>query len=321
MAKGPKSRTPRRRAKPSAPSFDPGPGCAVLPYELLDSGNGRKLERFGAFVLDRPCAVSPWKPRLPAEQWEASDAVFSREGGNHWSFRRRLPRTWVAEIDGLQFIVGPTDFGHVGVFPEHSRHWSWIRADGRSYSGSGEEEKPRVLNLFAYTGGATMAAAATGAEVWHLDASRKSVAWARENAARNRLSDAPIHWTVDDVRTWLSREIRRGRRHHGIIMDPPSFGRGKRDELFKIETHLTDLLGLCRQVLTPQPLFLILTCHTPGYTPVVLRNLLAETMRGLPGRIEADEMSLPNPSDVMPVPSGACAIWHALQPFPVIPGR
>ena len=268
-----------------------------MKYELLDSGAGRKLERFGDYVLDRPCSQAVWRPSLPTEVWRKADGFFTREDGNHWTFARRLPESWTCEVGEVCFKISPTDFGHVGVFPEHELGWNWmtkrIDALGR---------RPSVLNLFAYTGGATMALAKHGCEVCHLDASKKMVDWAHRNMELNHLEEAPIRWIVDDVQKFLLREKRRGRKYDGILLDPPSFGRGTNQELFKIDNNLLDLLDMCIDVLSDNPLFLFVSCHTPGYTPLVLTNLLGQGLRGR-GVMEAGEMVIR--SGQLNLPSGS----------------
>lgn len=278
-------------------------------YMLLDSGNGRKLERFGAVVLDRPCAQAVWRPCRPPAEWDRADAWFTRDEGSRWQQRRPLPESWEVALEGLRFEVQPTDFGHVGVFPEHVRAWRWLRRFQEALPAG--REPLSVLNLFAYSGAATLAAARLGFRVCHLDASRKMVAWARRNAAINGLADAPVRWIVDDVQKFLAREQRRGAVYDGIILDPPSFGRGSRQELFKIDTHLLDLMAQCRSVLAPRPAFVFLSCHTPGYTPLVLEHLLSQGLAGLDGALEAGEMVLEGGPGVLPVPSGTYAVWSA----------
>ncbi|MCK5805225.1 MAG: class I SAM-dependent methyltransferase [Lentisphaeria bacterium] len=276
-------------------------------YELLDAGDGRKLERFGAYVLERPCAQAVWRPRLPRERWNAADAAFHREDGSGWSVRTRVPETWIAVVGGLKLELSLTDFGHVGAFPEHARVGRWMKEC--RFCETGGESQVSVLNLFAYSGGATLAAASLGWRVCHLDASRKMVAWARRNADLNALGDAPVRWITDDAQKFLGREQRRGTHYDGIILDPPSFGRGKRQELFKIDDHLLDILDACRSVLSQQPKFVFLSCHTPGYTPLVLRHLLGQSMTGLGGSIETGEMVLEGSGGALPVPSGTFAVW------------
>ncbi|MDD5707259.1 MAG: class I SAM-dependent methyltransferase [Kiritimatiellae bacterium] len=278
-------------------------------YALLDSGNGRKLERFGRFVLARPCAQAIWRPSLSQAEWEAADASFDREDGHRWRSRERLPDQWEIEVDGLRFRLSSTDFGHLGIFPEQRVCWRWI---GEAVKSAAHPDcHPRVLNLFAYSGGATLAAARAGAEVCHLDASAGMVQWARGNAAANALDQAPIRWIVDDAHKFLTREIRRGRRYDGIILDPPSFGRGAKGEVYKIEDDLPETLASCRQLLTDRPAFFLLSAHTPGITPVVLENLASDALRDLPGTLSSGEMLLTGAPGVRPVPSGCMAAWTA----------
>lgn len=272
-------------------------------YALLDSGDGRKLERFGAFVLARPCSQAVWKPQLPPRAWSEAHALFSREEENKWSGPASLPEFWEMEAAGLKFKISPTDFGHLGIFPEQKPFWEWIQNVLAPF------QKPRVLNLFAYSGGSTLAAAKAGAAVCHLDASKGMVAWARENAALNGLKDAPIRWIVEDVKKFIHREIKRGSRYEAIILDPPSFGRGSKGELFKIEEEIVPLLHECRLLLSDQPLFVLFSCHTPGFSPLVMDHLLKQAMQGLDGFIDAGEMILEGEAGVFSVPSGTFARW------------
>lgn len=274
-------------------------------YELLDSGNGAKLERFGEVVLARPCAQAVWQPQRPA-RWKSADATFDREDGNRWHGRNRLPQEWVIDVDGTRFRLSGTDFGHLGIFPEQRAQWTWIR---ETVAAAGRPV--RVLNLFAYSGGSTLAAARGGAEVCHLDASKGMVQWARANAALNGLENHPIRWIVDDAHKFLNREIRRGRRYDGIILDPPTYGRGGNGETYKIERDLTETLRLCRALLSDSPLFLLLSAHTPGHTPIVLGNVLTQALRGLGGAVTSGEMVLAGAPDVFLLPSGAYARWQA----------
>ena len=275
-------------------------------YQLVDAGAGRKLERFADVLISRPCAQAVWRPSRPQSVWDQADASFTREQQSGWSFRRKIPSEWTCEVGGVLFTVRPTDFGHLGVFPEHAFGWQWLQQRAKD-----AKQPLNVLNLFAYSGGATLAAARLGFRVCHLDASRKMVAWARRNAALNDLDAAPVRWIVDDVQKFLAREQRRGAVYDGIILDPPSFGRGSRQELFKIDTHLLDLMEQCRRVLAPRPAFVFLSCHTPGYTPLVLEHLLSQGLAGLGGAIEAGEMVLEGGHEVLPVPSGTYAVWSA----------
>ncbi len=271
-------------------------------YELLDSGDGRKLERFGAVVLARPCSQAIWRPSLPASAWERANASFDRDQGNSWHGRDRLPKRWEIDVDGIRFLLSGTDFGHLGIFPEQREDWRWIRERVKNAG-----RKLNVLNLFAYSGGSTLAAAAAGASACHLDASQSMVEWARENAAANHLQEAPIRWIVEDVHKFLGREIRRGRHYDAVVLDPPSFGRGAKGEVYKIERDLAKTLGLCRELLSPTPLFILLSAHTPGITPVVLENLLLDALKGLSPTLQGGEMLLTGADGVRPVPSGCYA--------------
>jgi 23S rRNA (cytosine1962-C5)-methyltransferase len=275
-------------------------------YALLDSGKELKLEQFGDFVLARPCSQALWNPTLKKEAWDKADASFSRDEGQGWKVKGRLPEQWVVSFSGLQFKISPTDFGHLGIFPEHSIVWEEMRALLKN-----QKRQLNILNLFAYSGGATLAAAQCGAKVCHLDASKGMVSWARENAALNQLQNAPIRWIVDDVTKFLTREIRRGVVYDGIILDPPTFGRGSNGEIFKIEKEIGALLQLCRSVLSPTPLFVYFTSHTPGMTPQVLQHLLAQMMHGMRGEIRGREMLL-SAETGFAIPSGSFASWTVL---------
>ncbi len=277
-------------------------------YELLDSGNGAKLERFADIILARPCAQAVWQPQHP-ERWKQANASFDRENGNQWHGRNRLPATWTLHVDGTRFRLSGTDFGHLGIFPEQRTQWAWIKAQTTAFTASGKT--PRVLNLFAYSGGSTLAAALAGAEVCHVDASRGMVQWARDNAACNGLESHPIRWIVDDVHKFLNREVRRGRQYDGIILDPPTYGRGGNGETYKIERDLTETLRLCRILLSEKPGFLLLSAHTPGHTPIVLKNLIVQAMNGLGGAFEAGEMCLTGAPGLFALPSGAYARWYS----------
>lgn len=280
-------------------------------YELLDSGGFQKLERFGPVTLARPCAQAVWRPRLPATLWRNATASFFRDGQKtRWSGRERLPATWNLGVDGMVFRLSSTDFGHLGIFPEQRDQWRLIRECATAFAGR-HGRPARIINLFAYSGGSTLAAAHGGAEVCHVDASKGMVEWARQNAALNGLEEAPIRWIVDDVGKFLEREERRGRRYDGVILDPPSYGRGAKGEIFKIETDLPPLLGSIRRVLSDTPFGVLLSCHTPELTPIALSHLLSQEFGDLRGgRIEHGEMLLRGPSErVLPVPSGSFARW------------
>ena len=277
-------------------------------YKLVDSGNGRKLERFGPYLLSRPCSQAVWKPQLSENEWELADASFSREQENKWTWKRPLPSNWEIEAAGIRFKISPTDFGHLGIFPEQLPFWEWIQETIKARAT--DHFKPRVLNLFAYSGGSTLAVAKGGGAVCHLDASKGMVTWARENAALNRLEHAPIRWIVEDVKKFLLRERKRGSRYEGIILDPPTFGRGAKGEIFKIEEEIVDLLQDCRDLLSDRPLFTLFSCHTPGFSPLVMQHLLTQAMQGLNGSIVVGEMLLPGKQPVFDIPSGTFAKWE-----------
>ena len=263
-------------------------------YELLDSGDGRKLERFGKYVLARPCSQAMWRPCKSTAEWDRADASFDREDGNRWHGRSNLPKEWQIETAGIRFKLGGTDFGHLGIFPEQRAQWVWIRQTIRSAIEQSEQSNnrttPRVLNLFAYSGGSTMAAALGGAEACHLDASKGMVEWARENARLNGLADHPIRWIVDDAHKFMKREIRRGHRYDAIILDPPTFGRGAGGEMYKIERDLKDTLGLVKDLLSDTPSFVLFSSHTPGLSQIVAENILGQLFPS--ATLESGEMLL-----------------------------
>lgn len=263
-----------------------------MTYQLIDSGEGFKFERFGEHSFIRPCPQALWQKNQPQE-WANADAEFSREKG--WEHRRKLPREWNTEVGGVTLKIAPTDFGHLGVFPEHASLWQELCPFALD---------AQVLNLFAYSGGATLALAKAGAKVCHLDASKGMVDWARENARINKLEKAPIRWIVDDALKFLKREVRREVRYDGILLDPPTFGRGSKGEVFKIERDLVLLLDLCRSVLSKHPRFVFLSCHTPGVTPLVLQHLTAQMFKG--AKVETGEMMLSSPG-ALSIPSGSFA--------------
>ncbi len=265
-------------------------------YELIDSGDGRKLERFGRYVLARPCSQALWRPSRGDAEWSRADASFDREDGNRWHGRTNLPKEWNIETAGIKFKLGGTDFGHLGIFPEQRSQWKWIREKLSSTN----HQPPTLLNLFAYSGGSTMAAALGGAEVCHLDASKGMVDWARDNARLNGLSGSPIRWIVDDAHKFMKREIRRGRRYDAIVLDPPTFGRGAGGEMYKIERDLKETLGLVRDLLSDKPIFVLFSSHTPGLSPVVAENILGQLFPT--ADLESGEMLLEGQS--LKCPSG-----------------
>jgi len=273
-------------------------------YELVDSGDGRKLERFGSYLLSRPCSQALWLPQKDKSFWMRADAAFDREEGNRWHGRSNLPNQWEIETCGIKFKLGGTDFGHLGIFPEQRAQWKWIR---RTISEA--KRKISVLNLFAYSGGSTMACALAGAEVCHLDASRGMVEWARQNARLNRLENAPIRWIVDDAHKFMQREVRRARKYDAVILDPPTFGRGANKEMYKIERDLKTTLSLVKELLSDNPLFVLFSSHTPGVSQIVAENMLSQVFPG--AETESGEMLLEGRS--LQCPSGIFCRVFSLQ--------
>lgn len=281
-------------------------------FTLLDSGNMQKLEQWGNYTLVRPAAQAIWSPRLPEAQWKQADAVYQRNssGSGDWQWNNNIDRRFNILFSNLSFEVKLTDFGHTGVFAEQAANWDWLRDLIRTRMQRTNQANLHVLNLFAYTGGSTLAASQAGAHVVHVDAAKGVVDWARDNAAICHLDQRPIRWLVDDALKFLQREIRRNNRYQGIILDPPTFGRGPKGEVFKIENDLAELLDCCRQLLAHNALFLLYSCHTPGFTPLVMRNQLQEVIGDRPGTIEHGEMTIPDAQD-RPLPSGTFARWSA----------
>lgn len=259
-------------------------------YELLDSGGGRKLERYGPYRVIRPEPQALWTPALLEADWGSADAVFDAEGseeGGRWRSSPGLPESWTLAYGPLRFQAQLTPFRHLGLFPEQASQWDWM---AERISGAGSPVK--VLNLFAYTGLASLAAAAAGAEVVHVDASKKAIGWARENQHLSGLDDRPVRWICDDVMAFLRREERRGNRYHGIILDPPKFGRGNKGQVWKLMEDLPRLLQLCREVLSDRALFVILTVYAIRASFLSLHYAVEEALQGLPGTIESGEVCL-----------------------------
>lgn len=271
-------------------------------YELLDSGEGRKLERFGEVVLSRPCGQAVWDVREP-ERWARAAASFDREYGWQTHGDAELPSSWTVTINDIAMLLKPTPAGHLGVFPETRMLWDWITGTLRSPSAA----TVNVLNLFAHSGGATLAAARAGCSVCHVDSSKSMVARARENAGLNGLDEAPIRWIVEDVGKFLDREIRRGRRYDVIMLDPPSFGHGTKGEQYRIDRDLDSTLRQCRALLTGEPAFVLLTSHTQGVTTARLESLLTDALDC--GHVASGEMQLTGASGVRPVNSGMWVRW------------
>jgi len=275
-------------------------------YELIDCSGGEKLERWGKYLLIRPDPQAIWRTPRTDKRWQRPDARYARSstGGGAWEFKR-VPERWTVGYKDLTFNVKPMNFKHTGLFPEQAANWDFcmdaIRKAGRPIS---------VLNLFAYTGGATVACAAAGASVCHVDAAKGMVAWAKENAQSSGVADKPIRWIVDDCGKFAQREIRRGRRYDGIIMDPPSYGRGPTGEVWKLEEDLWPFVELVSQLLSDEPLFFLINSYTTGLAPSVLTYIL-ETLvtKRYGGHTEAQELGLPVTDSGLRLPCGATGRW------------
>jgi len=273
-------------------------------YEVLDCSEGEKLERWGSFILRRPDPQVIWNTKKDGA-WKKSNAVYHRssKGGGEWEFFD-LPEQWSIHYKDLTFQLKPFHFKHTGLFPEQAVNWDWfsglIKASGR---------KIRVLNLFAYTGGATISAAASGAAVTHVDAAKGMVSWAKENAASSGLADAPIRWLTDDCLKFVEREIRRGNRYDAIIMDPPSYGRGPKGEIWKLEDQVFHLISRCSELLSDSPLFFLVNSYTTGLQPAVLTYMIRLALKRFGGQVISDEIGLPVSSTGLILPCGASGRW------------
>ncbi len=288
-------------------------------YEILDSGEGEKLERFGNIVLSRPDPQALWRKHLPDSEWKKVSGKFDTD----WSLKNDLPKKWAIEFGGLKFWVKPTSFKHVGLFPEQEANWEWLRdslssvtARGRKQSRNEADTFPRglaargdsprgnvvgevsetvsveVLNLFAYTGGATLACAQAGAKVVHVDGSKVAITWARENAELSGLKDKPIRWILDDARAFVRRELKRGRKYDGIIMDPPAFGHGPDNEIWKIEEDLLPFIESCFKLLSDKPFFFLINGYASGYSAIAYENILTGLVKKFGGKIESGELTI-----------------------------
>ncbi len=288
-------------------------------YELLDSGNGEKLERYGPYVLRRPDPEALWQKSKDPEFWNKAELQFIRSGIKTnlprrqagWIIKDGIPKNWDISYGGLEFSIRPTSFKHTGLFPEQLPNWEWMEKIITNYKLliNNEEKKPKVLNLFAYTGGATLACAKAGAEVCHVDGSKTAVEWARVNAKLSGLENAPVRWIVDDVIVFLKREIKRGRKYDAIIMDPPSFGHGPKDELWKIEEHFLELMKSCKEILSDNPLFILINGYTAGYSAIVYENNLKDMMKDHKGEIETGELAIEETGSDRLLPCGIFARW------------
>lgn len=278
-------------------------------YRLIDTTSSEKLEMWGDIILIRPDPQVIWKTPRKSKLWSEAHAHYNRstQGGGCWEYKKKFPSEWQIHYNDLTFNIKPTGFKHTGLFPEQAVNWDWmsekIKNAGREIS---------VLNLFAYTGGATLACAAAGASVCHVDASKGMVQWARDNAAASGLSEKPVRWIVDDCEKFIAREIKRGRHYDAVIMDPPSYGRGPGGEVWKLEDSIYDLVKLCTGVLSDNPLFFLLNSYTTGLSPSVMSYIIGETVgQKFDGKISADEIGLFCEESKMILPCGSTAIWES----------
>jgi 23S rRNA (cytosine1962-C5)-methyltransferase len=285
---------------------------ASADHALVDSGDGRKLERFGRFTVDRPEPQAMWRPALATEAWQGADAVFKGGTGDdeerddgRWRRNTEMPESWPVEVLGVTMLCRLTNFRHLGIFPEQLPHWQWMR----NRLASPGTPPVRVLNLFAYTGAASLIAARAGAEVTHVDASKKAIAWAKENQAASGLGKAPIRWILEDARKFVAREVRRGKTYHVILIDPPKFGRGPASEVWAVFAHLAPLLRDCAALLAPERASVVLTTYAIRASALAIDGLLRECLAGRGGTFEAGELALLEEAAGRLLPTSNYARW------------
>ena len=280
-------------------------------YEILDMANGEKLEKWGNIILVRPDPQIIWKEKSFPEKWEKVNATYhrSKTGGGAWEYKSNLPKSWQIQYKELTYNIQPMGFKHTGLFPEQASNWDWmmdkIRKSNRTI---------KVLNLFAYTGGASVACLAAGASVCHVDSSKGMVAWAKENVISSGLEKKPIRYLVDDVVKFVNREIRRGNTYDAIIMDPPSYGRGANGEVWQFEENIYELIKLCQKVLSNNPLFFLINSYTTGISSTVLENMLRLTVnKEYKGKVTAGEVGLPMKDSNLILPCGIYGRWESMK--------
>jgi len=277
-------------------------------YEILDMANGEKLERWGKYKLVRPDPQIIWKNQSFPEKWKTADATYkrSRSGGGAWSYKTKLPASWQVNYKNLVFNIKPMGFKHTGLFPEQAANWDWMINKIKN-----SRRQIKVLNLFAYTGGATVACLSAGASVCHVDSSKGMVAWAKENVISSGLQERPVRYIIDDVIKFVQREIRRGNTYDAIIMDPPSYGRGASGEVWQFEENITELVELCTKVLSNNPLFFLINSYTTGISSEVLSNILRLNLRKYKGKISSGEVGLPMANSDIILPCGIFGRWES----------
>ena len=276
-------------------------------YEIIDMANGEKLERWGNIKLIRPDPQIIWKNKSFPNEWKNANARYNRSntGGGAWEYKKRLPESWQVKYKNLTFNIKPMGFKHTGLFPEQAVNWDWtinkIQQSKRNI---------KVLNLFAYTGGATVACLSAGASVCHVDSSKGMTTWAKENVESSGLREKPVRFIIDDVVKFVQREIRRGNKYDAIVMDPPSYGRGKNGEVWQFENNIADLVELCMHVLSDDPLFFLINSYTTGISSKVLANLLELNMKNYKGKITSGEIGLPMKNSNLVLPCGIYGRWE-----------
>ena len=275
-------------------------------YEILDMANGEKLERWGSVVLIRPDPQIIWKNKSFPNKWNDANAKYNRSstGGGSWKYNKKMPENWQIKYKELTFNIKPMGFKHTGLFPEQAVNWDWMISKIKN-----AKREMKVLNLFAYTGGATVACSYAGASVCHVDSSKGMTAWAKENVASSGLADRPVRFIVDDVVKFVNREIRRGNKYDGIIMDPPSYGRGTNGEVWKFEENIADLVELCSKVLSDDPLFFLINSYTTGISSTVLENILRLNIKKK-GKLSHGEVGLPMTNSKLILPCGIYGRWE-----------
>ena len=282
-------------------------------YELIDSGNGEKLERFGKFVLSRPDPQALWEKGLGKEAWSKADAVYAKDDEKAgWKYRGKIDDKWSIDFAGIKFFIKPTPFKHVGIFPEQASNWQWLEQIIKNIKG----EQPEVLNLFGYTGGASLISAKSGAKVVHIDSSKSAIAWGRDNAEASGLADKPIRWILEDARTFVEREIKRERKYDGIIMDPPAFGHGPDNEVWKIEQDFIELVRNCFKILKDKPSFFLINGYSAGYSALAYENLLKPLLDKFGGEIEIGELAIKENKDEKTarlLPCGIFSRWKGIN--------
>ncbi len=285
-------------------------------YDLLDSGDYKKLERFGPYTVVRPDPQVMWKKNLSESLWKNADAIFERisEDKGIWRFHKKTPQRWTIKYDNLTLLVKLSPFKHTGVFPEQEPHWRFIqnilaKNHNQLNSGVSTARKPSILNLFGYTGISTLITVKSGAKVTHVDASYPAIGWAKENQKLSGLENEPIRWIEDDVIKFCQREVRRGNKYDGIIMDPPAFGHGPKGEVWKFNTSLPTLLSICSQLISDKPLFIIINAYAVSISALSLKNLLQEYFKGLNGYIDFGELALQERSTKRLLSTGIFVKW------------